>query len=704
MIPISFQRRLARGLVRFLKLGGYGVSVYDQGDGVSPSRDTALFQSVYTGHVWAYAGIYAIAAAAAGLPIRVMRKIDDKTSEVVEDHPFSKLLEEPNEFMTGYDLIELSMIFAESTGYSYWLLDNGEAAPLSPGSKLPIAAIKEIWPLPPGQVKVLPDPKGFIVGYKFEPSSGKVIKLQPSEVVAMRYPNPTNLWGALGSLEPAKADIQGDLYADKFNNNFFRNGGLPVAFLKTDQVLQPDQRLELRAEWAKLYQGVANAHKVAFLEGGTDLQVLQQTRKDMEFVDLSREKRTKILGALGVPPVIVGLDTAKYDNAEQQKAIFWENTMLPKLRKFERLLTKRLHQAGEPDEIFVMFDTSGVKALQGDFRTQAETAKSWWSMGVPANELIPIFGPPNMELFDGGDESFPGGGASPADPTEDMPGLDPEGTPEDAPPPDEEADPSKKSAWDPNKAIDDARWRRFIATQEPYTRKLRAEIRKLFAGQRRRIIARIRKGYKAAPISDEKADFQTFILNVHEESDAWTKKLKPLIRSLFEKLGAETIHEFSSGIDFSVNNPRAVAFLDTHVPKFTFEVNQTSMERIRLLIAEKIRLGATQKELTDAVGQEFDFFERYRSARIARTESGIAGNAGINEGLIQSGVKKKRWLSSRDEKVRDSHAAADGQEVAITDPFDVGGFLLEHPGDPKGPAGEIINCRCSMRGIIGENE
>jgi SPP1 gp7 family putative phage head morphogenesis protein len=361
---------------------------------------------------------------------------------------------------------------------------------------------------------------------------------------------------------------------------------------------------------------------------------------------------------------------------------------------------------GEDKDIFVMFDTSGVKALQGDFKTQAETATSWWRMGVPANTLIAIFGPPNMESFEGGDESYPGGGATPLDPaTQDQVPLDPEGTPEDAPPEDEEdSRAATKAAVDQNKALDDAAWKKFISTQEPFTRKLRQEIKRLFAGQKRKVLAKVRKHYKAAPAAGQKASFEAFVLNVHEEADSWAKKLKPIIRSIFEKYGAQAVQDFSTGIDFSINNPRAVAFLDQHTPKFTFEVNSTSMERIKLLIGEKINLGATQAELTSAIRDEFSFYEKYRAARIARTESGIAGNAGINEGFHQAGVKTKRWLASRDEKVRDTHNIADGQEVAVSDPFDVGGFLLNHPGDPSGPAGEIINCRCTMRGLTEDSE
>ncbi len=58
---------------------------------------------------------------------------------------------------------------------------------------------------------------------------------------------------------------------------------------------------------------------------------------------------------------------------------------------------------------------------------------------------------------------------------------------------------------------------------------------------------------------------------------------------------------------------------------------------------------------------------------------------------------KKEWISMRDSKVRDDHAAADGQIVGLNDFFLVGSEKLEFPGDPNGSIENTINCRC----IIG---
>lgn len=52
------------------------------------------------------------------------------------------------------------------------------------------------------------------------------------------------------------------------------------------------------------------------------------------------------------------------------------------------------------------------------------------------------------------------------------------------------------------------------------------------------------------------------------------------------------------------------------------------------------------------------------------------------------------WLSTIDSRTRPAHAAADGQRVPLRQPFTVGGAQLMFPGDPTGPAAQVINCRC----------
>ncbi|MED1801354.1 phage minor head protein [Brevibacillus porteri] len=90
-----------------------------------------------------------------------------------------------------------------------------------------------------------------------------------------------------------------------------------------------------------------------------------------------------------------------------------------------------------------------------------------------------------------------------------------------------------------------------------------------------------------------------------------------------------------------------------------------------------------------------------RAVTVSRTLSTAAANGGKLEGWKQSGlVKKKRWRAANNKRTRKDHKDANGQEVDIDKPFNVGGEKMMYPGDPAGSAKQIVQCRCTMQAIM----
>jgi len=90
-----------------------------------------------------------------------------------------------------------------------------------------------------------------------------------------------------------------------------------------------------------------------------------------------------------------------------------------------------------------------------------------------------------------------------------------------------------------------------------------------------------------------------------------------------------------------------------------------------------------------------------RATTIARTEATAAYNAGTFDGFLglaaQLGGKwEKGWLAVEDARTRPSHVEADLQRRPLLLPFSVGGWPGMYPGAIELPAGEVVNCRCSM--------
>lgn len=97
---------------------------------------------------------------------------------------------------------------------------------------------------------------------------------------------------------------------------------------------------------------------------------------------------------------------------------------------------------------------------------------------------------------------------------------------------------------------------------------------------------------------------------------------------------------------------------------------------------------------------------RNRARVVARTETMGAVNAGaFRSAQLEAEARGdlapfKQWISTDDQRTRPTHVAADQQRTLLSEPFVVGGARLMFPGDPMGPAQEVIMCRCSILPIV----
>lgn len=92
------------------------------------------------------------------------------------------------------------------------------------------------------------------------------------------------------------------------------------------------------------------------------------------------------------------------------------------------------------------------------------------------------------------------------------------------------------------------------------------------------------------------------------------------------------------------------------------------------------------------------YYSPDRSRFMAENESNFVRSYQVNEDAVESGATRKRWITMRDKKVRETHREVDGQVKAIDDLFYVGGSLMSYPRDGSLGANseEIIGCRCSI--------
>lgn len=133
-------------------------------------------------------------------------------------------------------------------------------------------------------------------------------------------------------------------------------------------------------------------------------------------------------------------------------------------------------------------------------------------------------------------------------------------------------------------------------------------------------------------------------------------------------------------------------------------ISDTTITQIRDIILaafqEGIGSAATAKQIREATS-----LTAFRSNVIARTETHTAANQASQEAARstpQSDELKREWIAAEDDRTRSTHMAANTQVVGMEEPFKVGEASLMFPGDPNGPPGEIINCRCTLAYITPE--
>lgn len=163
---------------------------------------------------------------------------------------------------------------------------------------------------------------------------------------------------------------------------------------------------------------------------------------------------------------------------------------------------------------------------------------------------------------------------------------------------------------------------------------------------------------------------------------------------------AGLIIETKSFREFFVRLAREYVGLEMIRKRITY-VSETTRQQI----LNQILIGQEAGEGIDAIAQRIStnipLISRQRGALIARTETHGAANYGADGAARATGLDvRKEWVAASDERTREEHSAADGQVVAMDQPFDVGGEMLMYPGDPNGSGGNIINCRCAISHIV----
>jgi HK97 family phage portal protein len=707
------------------KAGSLGLTIGDAGSGQVVNRDLYEDYSkskLYTVLPTFYAGVYAIASSMASVPFRVYRRRNGKEVEA-PDHELQTLLDTWNGWKSTYDEREESQSFLELTGSAYLLC--GGANVDKGGKPLTLTNLR------PFRVKVIKDATMGVAGYVYEVDS-KRQTFSANEIVPMHYFNPTDDHYGLGAVDPASLAAICDLYAIALQKNFFKHDAQLGVVLEYPEDTGQDVLDRAILAFNEKHQGVDKAWRARAV-AGAKVSKTSADLADMLFPDLRRFNREEILMALGVPPVMVTLlDGATYANAKEQKRQFWELTIIPKLKKWEGAFN--LHLAPRyGNDITVRADLAGIEALRPDrvamvsAITQAlpllrrDEARAWLNDGeLPS--LKPLGGELGNEVLQSFSlipasalsvsEQKPAGAAANAD-------LSIERLLNAV---------NEKAAHvlsdEQTEARKVGKWRAFDKRSRMMARVFEKTARSMFKEQESAVLDGLESAINAGastPVvrvmldgkltsisSPETKSVAEVSLILDRLQNGNIERFRGVYAEAVNRAGTNALEDLGlTELQFSLLQPSVVSYLDKAGAQLVKGVDATTKDRLATTLAEGIQGGENMLQLSDRVKTVFDA-TRARANAIAVTESGAAYNAGTLEAWTQTGgiVEKKVWLSSRDDRVRETHADADGQEVPLSGVFQVGDATLAFPGDGSSQdPGETVNCRCTIEAVLsGEQE
>ena len=609
-----------------------------------------------------YQSIRIIVKAASGIPWVVL----DKDDAIIPNHPFSQTWANPNKQFSGQDNMEL--IIAHQL-----LVGNSLIQPIIVGG-IP----REFWVCMPDLIHPIPSdkPGEWLRGYEVTSADGTHRIVPPEQFIHFMMLDPGNPYWGTGPLQAVARTVDTDNEAQDTQKISMQNRGTPDGIFETD-ALTNEQYEEANRQIQERYL-TKERRRMPWVIAGAKWHQMSLTPVEMDLMKSRLNNKRDIAGGFGISSIFLGdMEHSTYANMAEARKALYEDVALPMLDDVKSTLNLRVAPL-YGDNITISYDTSKVVALRGDQKEKAETAKTYFGMGIPFNQI--------NERLEMGFTEFPGWGVGYLPLT-----LLPVGSaPVDAEPKgirtkalNLDSEEKKAVHW---KRIDSRRvawWGMVSKRVEPLYRAEGKELDDLFEGKKPSELIRI----------------ATYAIN--SRSPGWEKVMTAISTALIEDFGNEIAEDLGgeksitpgeSKWVFDPFSAAARAWIIKHGAESIKTILETNLDDVKMVILAGRDENLTTTQIAKNIRQFYTDRSPFKAMRVARTEVASASGFGQREAAKQSGiVKTKGWMSSRDDRVRDSHVAIDGEKQPLDESYSNG---LMYPGDPSGNTAEFIMCRC----------
>lgn len=531
-----------------------------------------------------------------------------------------------------------------------------------------------VWVLPddsPSGFQLRIVPTDWIIGTDFSnayaPDSirlctkngGTAVDVPRSEFIQFRTYSAGNPGGYLSPISALRQTLEEQIQAGKFRKQLWASSGRLNAQIIRPKDVQPfdDESRKrfidtFRSSWGA---GGSKAGSIPLMEDGMEIKPFQTSFKEQQWQESVTLSREDVAAAYGVNPSLIWhTGTQTYASAKDNARALYSDCLGPVLQMLQqRINSFLLPRLGATPDTYVEFDLT--EKLKGSFEERASILQA--SVGGPWLTRNEARADNNLPPIDGGDELIvplnviEGGQSSPQDThMEESPALPP-GRPSE----------NSKSA-EPEIRI------KARSTKEE-DEKTAEVLKKFFERQKKSVLPKM--GAKAASWWDKKR---------------WDKELADDLEPELDEISDFHGESTAKLLGYGYNADRTRKYIRTLAEARAEIINESTYSKLK--DAEEPGGAFDKRALVDAV---------VIGGTLALTCAAFGTRESVQQAQ-ENGFDRqvyKRWVTG--DNPRPAHAAMNGEEVPIDEPFSNG---LNWPGDDMGPADETCGCNCSTEIIV----
>lgn len=209
-------------------------------------------------------------------------------------------------------------------------------------------------------------------------------------------------------------------------------------------------------------------------------------------------------------------------------------------------------------------------------------------------------------------------------------------------------------------------------------------------------------------------DIERFFVESGEKVSELIQDTLPDYYNLARQYTIDNIH-LHSNISFSMLNKNEIkTIISDQQPVFSkiafknLGKNKKMRDMLSSELLQSTILGEGKEALKRRIKRVAGYQYNYQALRTAQTErtrvQSQASYATAKEAQAMGLKIVKKWSAAM-VRTRDTHAELNGKIIPIDEDFELSdGDRLSYPGDPKGRACNIINCRCDITYEVGKVE